>query len=618
MGFETNPGPPKPGQGEANPVEENPTPWNPGPDPAPEPGPEPQPPTDPGVDPDAEKPKIDASGFLRSLAGTWTLSVGGSAWGANAPIGDLEGKVTLEMDATGGFVGDLPRVEVHQVGMDITVSAAIAGELAVTAFDPATRRYTVEPRNVSFTRREITLSNGKASFGLGFLVGPIIDAIVKSSVITGELWVEAWGDQQCLFYASGGSGQKFVRPGVSGEMVELSFVNDHKMLRKADTHLATGEEIKPPHWTSGGVNAPVTYAQGATVEIEATVVVKPAGRLFTLQGAAASHPFATFKSAVATATGAPQKITMTATGPLPSRIEKLAPQIAWTIRTADKVEQTAHLGSSGPHVIYALWGPPIITNSKGRANFITTRRIESAVGFVMKGLHPNSVEMDDVARGVSYAVNNYVNAAGVYVLDTGFDISIDYRKDFENQIWGVLDEGSIFHGHCGEATFLMEQALRALGVPARQTHVYARTDRASLDREENLSFEEEEPIASREPARAQTRICRQHGAETLCLNFSSKELAINTGEGCVMVNGRLYPGLLRFSDIVGIAWNGVTASQDLLLKLEGSVFGWAPAPNAPLRFQVWVHEVAGGGNAGCELEPEDSGHGPWTVWVPPR
>jgi hypothetical protein len=612
MGFETNPGPPKPGQGEPSPVEENPIPWNPGPDPVPEPGPEPQP--DPDVDPDAEKPNINAGGFLRSLAGTWTLSVGGSDWGANAPIGDLEGKVTLEMDAVGGFVGDLPRVEVHQVGMDITVSAAIAGELAVTAFDPATRRYTVEPRNVSFTRREITLSNGETSFGLGFLVGPILDAIVKSSVISGELWVEAWGDQQCLFYTSGGSGQKFVRPGVSGEMVSVSFIDNLELLQTAEMHHLQGVPIHRPHWAQAGArNLAAAYVQGSTVAVDVQVIVRPAGRQYKLFGIAGT-PFTSFESATQTATGVAQTIRMHGKAPLTAYLDTHEATIKWSIQTVDHVEQWAVLGPTA-HRIHAVWGKPIYRNSFGKDNVITDKRLESAIHFTRKNFKPNSLNVDDIALAVCIAVNNHRDSQSRLVVALGTPVNVVYDETFADQIWGLLDDGYGLHGHCGEATLLMEQALLALGITARQTHVFGRTDKASMDRKENLSFATGADLTGEVSGSAQVRTCQQHGVEVLSLNFSSQGLSINDGEGCVLVNDRLYPGLIRTGDVVGIAHEGMSASQDLLLKLEHIHFKAVRAGDPELKFQVWTHPHLGG-QAFCELPPEQSGGGPWCVWVP--
>ena len=77
------------------------------------------------------------------------------------------------------------------------------------------------------------------------------------------------------------------------------------------------------------------------------------------------------------------------------------------------------------------------------------------------------------------------------------------------------------------------------------------------------------------------------------MTFSAGGYSLNWAEGTVEVKGKLYGGLV---DVVGEPRAGVTASHDLLLKLEKNYQG---------RFQVWSADF----KTGCELPPAESGQG---------
>jgi hypothetical protein len=91
--------------------------------------------------------------------------------------------------------------------------------------------------------------------------------------------------------------------------------------------------------------------------------------------------------------------------------------------------------------------------------------------------------LNDVAQ-IAECVQTFVNAQSD-TLGTWQKITVRYgTPEAANQIWSLLDSDTTAHGHCGEASYLMEQMLRLLGILAVQKHVYGR-DYAEKERRRN-------------------------------------------------------------------------------------------------------------------------------------
>jgi len=368
----------------------------------------------------------------------------------------------------------------------------------------------------------------------------------------------------------------------TGEILELTFTNDHKQLRGGTGHAGTGSLLTAPHWVKGGSNHAVTYTKGTTMSVTVKVKVLPAGTKYKLFGIDKLQMFFNFESPVAVATGMPQVFTLKAKAPLPQQINEFKSTTIWNVATVEVPQKWANVGTTGEHSVFVLLGDPILKNSFGLDNFLTVNRARTAVT-AASGLN----DIDRIAARVQSFVN------GSSTLGTGQRVTIDYGKsDVGDQLWSLLDAGATARGHCGEASFLMEQMLRLLGIKAQQKHVYGRTDKGALDRGENLRFTDESTgkVVGTGP---QVRTCKKHGEEKLWLNFTASGYSLNWAEGSVEVKGKLYGGLINE---IGEAKAGMTASHDLLLKLEKDL---------KPRFQVWSSD----NSTGCELSASESGAG---------
>ena len=104
------------------------------------------------------------------------------------------------------------------------------------------------------------------------------------------------------------------KPAISGQILELSFVNDHKQLFDGIGCGVVGKPLNAPHWTNGGVNSPVTYTRGTTISVNVTVSVRPEGAKYKLFGIDKKQMFFNFESPTAVATGLPQAFTLKAKG----------------------------------------------------------------------------------------------------------------------------------------------------------------------------------------------------------------------------------------------------------------------------------------------------------------
>jgi hypothetical protein len=367
---------------------------------------------------------------------------------------------------------------------------------------------------------------------------------------------------------------------ISGQVLEITFINDHKLLHSGVGFGNVGAALTGPHWVKDGVNHPVTYTQGTTISIKVKVKVQPAGAQYKLFGIDKKQMFFNFESPAMVATGAPQTITLKAKAPLPRKIEELSSKIIWNAATIGAPQQWANLGATGEHAVYALLAKPIVKNSMGYSNNLTVNRIQAATRLA-SGLN----DVNRIAVTVQTFVNGHTGTLG-----TGYKVTVNYGSaNSANQLWRLLDDGTSERGHCGEASYLMEQILRLLGIRAVQKHVYGRTSKAAFDKSENLTYEDEATgkLVGKGP---QVRDCKVHGEENLWLNFSSSRYSLNAGEGTVEVNGKLYGGLVNE---IGEKRGGITASHDLLLKLEKKL---------KPKFQVWSSDAA----TGCGLPAGES------------
>jgi len=196
----------------------------------------------------------------------------------------------------------------------------------------------------------------------------------------------------------------------------------------------------------------------------------------------------------------------------------------------------------------------------------------------------------NLAAAIQWAVN------GLTGIGTGTP-NINYKvPQSVNYLWSLGDPNTQAHGHCGEASYLMEQALRMIGIPAVQKHVYGSTDTNVLHGGRNVIFEDEAAHKTvGTDVNPQKRNCQVHGEEKLCLMFNR----VNAGEGTVEVGGKLYGGLVnKIADSQG----GTSAAHQMLLQLQNEKV-----------YQVWVSEKSGV----CTSSEQESGAGPANPSVPP-
>jgi len=368
---------------------------------------------------------------------------------------------------------------------------------------------------------------------------------------------------------------------MKGQILELSFLKDQGLLRDGTGCGIVGAPLTGPHWTSGGTKKGVSFNPGTTMSVQVKIQVSPANTVFKLFGISKKQPALNFEFGPLLAGPSPQLVTLRSKAPLPAQLSKMNEYITWNIVPVNGKQEWVNIGQTGEHSIYITFGAPMLKNSMGYQNAMTVPRLD----LIYNAISP----ADKVSDPASLAAIIQSTVNGLAGIGSGRP-NINYAvAESVDRLWSLADANTAAHGHCGEASYLMEQALRMIGVPALQKHVYARTDRASLDAGQNVVFEDETTHKTVGlDVNPQKRTCKKHGEEALRLFFGR----VNFGEGTVEVGGKLYGGLVNE---IGEAHGGITAAHDILLKLQ--------APRKT--FQVWNSDEHGR----CTLGPGESGAG---------
>ncbi|MBO9559403.1 MAG: hypothetical protein J7515_12610 [Caulobacter sp.] len=565
--------------------------------------------------------------FFGWLRGRWTLDLEGSAL---PPLEGLElaETITLTFDKLGGFFISAPKVVVRHPLGEFVAALEAQGSTRIGGHLDEAGRVPMQLEDFRFTKRDFEQSKWSLPFDPTFAVNAIFDLLTARAPPSVMLATSSAHGEDALVLSSGGYGHRLVRPSIRCRVEALTFLNEHGAMRElaaVPLYRDAGRTADPPHWTSAGVAKPVSYTRGTTIHAEATVTVARPGEAFRLFGISKTFPWLNFESAPMIATGLPQKTSFHGKGVIPPRLGARDVEILWNVQFVDD-QLWYHAGVSGPHRIHVTHAAPILTNSCGNANAMTPKRM-NFIARILAPFTPDAVpEIADVAPLVQHAVNNYRNdtsrldPSDPLKTDTPQPVKVEFpivghpastlnpdgRAKIPDNVWGLLDVDNVERGNCGEATMLMEQIFRLLGWRATQTHVYASTKIDVLRAGMNVRRSVEGGADVGEgPEKRQCLNARHTVEEELCMSFgrsgANDNLAINAGEGCVEVEGRLYSGLLPH---VATAEGGRTAPHNMLRQLQQLTQGAEREEDLACRFQIWCWDDAQGTHA-CECGPPD-------------
>jgi hypothetical protein len=183
----------------------------------------------------------------------------------------------------------------------------------------------------------------------------------------------------------------------------------------------------------------------------------------------------------------------------------------------------------------------------------------------------NEGNIDLVAKAVqSWRDNAGIDLTGRSLMANGDDF------------WKLLDPTTPpTKGQCAEGAILMEQAMELLGISAMYQHVWP----ADTLPVQTLD-------ANHQTTTAPERIHGTHGKEVLWLWFDGQPYGWNAGEGCTLVNGKLYSAYA--GGITGEILGNRTAAHDVLLQLaqgQPHMQRWKMTTN------IWCYDELNGGIA---------------------
>jgi hypothetical protein len=166
----------------------------------------------------------------------------------------------------------------------------------------------------------------------------------------------------------------------------IRFTSDHRLLRRADDLLSSGEACADLHWSAQTSSCvPISHTAGSTTRIAAVVTLTVSGITtkthFELAGVS-DEPGLCFQAEGELSADGPVDIGLTAIRPIGPVVRKIEATIAWslTVQAESQPAQRLSLGRSGPHVVYTTLGRP--RNANRPAGMVTDRRLELAVARV--------------------------------------------------------------------------------------------------------------------------------------------------------------------------------------------------------------------------------------------
>ncbi len=130
----------------------------------------------------------------------------------------------------------------------------------------------------------------------------------------------------------------------------------------------SGEGYSPPHWEAQGRNVPVSHTCGNNIRLRVQLQVQPSECRGELIGMPVGVPdgangaFA-FRTEVHTQGDGPHLVEVVGDAPLPDWPRKIDRCIQWRFEafTEEGARAERDLGESGPHTVFATFGPPINT-----------------------------------------------------------------------------------------------------------------------------------------------------------------------------------------------------------------------------------------------------------------
>jgi len=152
---------------------------------------------------------------------------------------------------------------------------------------------------------------------------------------------------------------------IRGQAVALRFTSDHGLLCHNTTDLlSAGDRYPCTAWVhTPALNVPITHTAGKKSHVRATFSFSLAGIAADTPGlleGKSDEPALCFRQEVSLSAGPLLQVDLTASQPLGLAIRKIRQPIRWTLtlHPGTTASRQLDLGVTGPHVVYAVFGPP--------------------------------------------------------------------------------------------------------------------------------------------------------------------------------------------------------------------------------------------------------------------
>jgi hypothetical protein len=170
-------------------------------------------------------------------------------------------------------------------------------------------------------------------------------------------------------------------PGFHAQIQALRFTSDHRLLRRADDLLSTGEPYGDVQWRAGARSSvPISHTVGNRIAavLTMTVLSGEGNAHFELEGVS-NEPGLCFRTEGELPTEGTIDIRLTATKSLGPAVRKIEAPVLWRlmVKADTRAPQQVSLGRTGPHVVYVTLGKP--RNADQPAGLVTDRRLALAV-----------------------------------------------------------------------------------------------------------------------------------------------------------------------------------------------------------------------------------------------
>jgi hypothetical protein len=608
---------------------------------------------------------LDADTFLKALQGLWTLNAYDSVIPGSENTRIVK-DILVQIDDAGNFTIAAPAIEARIENnfipdLAVAMKIGLEGTLNVLQTADAQGRFLIGVSNVHVIEDEYVIAGDGKGGDISRLVSPLVRAMISKTPAKGLLSLyDDPGESVMKFEAGDNFVQVLSRPLPKARLQQIMFANAIKELHATRpdwvigindidndiSHEAVGDLIGIPIYNATR-NDPMVFIRGQVIELKVSIVVEPKGTAYRLFGICPGAPFLDFQSGDRISTGVEETIELVAKAPLPwNRLIYFARSITWNIQRAEpggawaRVQQPdGHDSLSGAHRMHTIFAEPILMNSRHKAPepfAMTERRLRTAIDYcnsadlqgppVPEGPQGLPAPQDPrdlhaLARAVQDGVNKQNDPLLTLKRASNFDKS--WGTPVADRLWGLLDrriklaaiakrdpadQAAAFKnletGNCWEATMIMDQILRMIGVRSQQVHVYGRAALLSLQHGENVSSMDGQ---GGDVGKQQTRDCDRHlvngkpvkRTEYLYLNSNPwGDLSLkgdpkgvpgypdlNEGEGCLSVGDKLYGGL---SDTYIEPKDGRTAAHNMLLALQSTLLEMKNKPPWVTHYQLWA------------------------------